>query len=171
MCFMCRKGTWPEIGPWYREESLCWRCGVVVGQAGFSEDAPYGDIGLAINNAGEKFVIYMIMQDEKVSTRVKKYNGSFWQSLGDISEYGVYSGTFGITFNAANVPHVWPSDSGGMTTVVRFQNGAWEPLGERRFIQADPGEAALRFAPDGTPYGVFLDEAIGRKVSVVLRKW
>ncbi|MEO7426071.1 MAG: hypothetical protein ABI036_12860 [Fibrobacteria bacterium] len=141
----------------------------VVGQAGISDYTQIQEIALAINKNGEKFVAYKGLSPTGTgfSTQVKKFNGQFWQTLGDLSQYGTLTGSSGLAFDANNNVNICMNDSGGMATVLKFDGSIWMPLGNLRFSAGKADEIALQFAPNGTPYVVFRDRANNSRTTVM----
>ncbi len=138
-----------------------------VGTVGFSDEAAF-DHDMAFDDNDTLYVVYSSNQD---MPRVKKFNGTSWDSVGTGVTYSG-SGYSRIAFYN-NQPYVAIRDNGspGATykaSVYRYTGSSWTAVGSPYFTTGRADD--IDFAIDqnsGTPYIAFKDFTDSSKVSVM----
>ncbi|MGN6477756.1 MAG: T9SS type A sorting domain-containing protein, partial [Flavipsychrobacter sp.] len=113
---------------------------VAVGTPGFSSGSLKGYICIAINKAGEPYVLYseghltntnLVIGNQVV---VKRYNGTTWESVGESTMQNINSDFARLAIDHSGVPYIaYISQSSPYGTlpamVKRFEDTSWKAVG------------------------------------------
>jgi hypothetical protein len=162
-------GNWSKVSK--KELTLALRG--PVGKRGFS-DFEVSGLSFSISKSGEKVLAYTKKTgfsdtDGSAITvpAVVKFNGATWETIGDPSPFGRLFRDRCLQMNSKNIPYMCLFDSNWRITVVKFENGKWEPVGNEKFTEQGAGEVSIALSPLGIPYVAFNEERLGRKATVM----
>jgi len=143
---------------------------VTVGNAGFSAGVVFFT-SLAFSPDGVPYVAY-IDQINGSTVTVMKYNSAtgLWVNVGNAGS-SLSTGSYytSLAFSPDGVPYVayQNGNKSGKATVMKFNNTAWEIVGNAGFSAGYAGYTSLAIGPDGVPYVAYLDGGNNNKATVM----